>query len=141
MSDQERRDPAVDNDDESFPVLRADVAGIDVGSEEHWVCAPALTGEGREVARFAATTPGIEAVIAWLQARSVTSVALESRGARNPIAAIVNGFSAYTAAACCAARFGRVRRSAYCARWCGTKERSWRNGVTGCVGCRRASIR
>ena len=65
MSDQERRDPAVDNDDESFPVLRADVAGIDVGSE---------------VARFAATTPGIEAVIAWLQARSVTSVALESTG-------------------------------------------------------------
>lgn len=65
---------------DGFPVLRRDVAGIDVGSEQHWVCAPACTGEGREVAVFSATTAGVHALIAWLQARRVTAVALESTG-------------------------------------------------------------
>lgn len=63
-----------------FPILRRDVAGIDVGSEVHWVCAPALAGPGREVERFGATTPGLTALAAWLRARGVTSVALESTG-------------------------------------------------------------
>jgi transposase len=66
--------------DKGFPVLRADVAGIDVGSQEHWVCAPGLTGKEREVAVFGATTPGVEQLVAWLKARGVTSVALESTG-------------------------------------------------------------
>ena len=66
--------------DKGFPVLRADVAGIDVGSQEHWVCAPGLTGKGREVAVFGATTPGVEQLVAWLKERGVTSVALESTG-------------------------------------------------------------
>jgi transposase len=65
---------------EGFPVLRREVAGIDVGSEQHWVCAPAREGGGREVAVFAATTPGVEQLLAWLQARGVESVALESTG-------------------------------------------------------------
>ena len=39
-----------------LPTLRADVAGIDLGSEQHWVCAPALDGAGREVADFGGTT-------------------------------------------------------------------------------------
>lgn len=60
---------------DGFPVLRRDVAGIDVGSEQHWVCGP-----GREVAVFAATTPGVEQLIAWLQEQQVRSVALESTG-------------------------------------------------------------
>ena len=65
---------------EGFPVLRREVAGIDVGSEQHWVCAPAREGPGREVAIFAATTPGVAQLIAWLQERGVRSVALESTG-------------------------------------------------------------
>jgi transposase len=65
---------------DGFAVLRRDVAGIDVGSEEHWVCAPSRTGDGREVARFPATTPGLQRMIAWLQDRAVTGVALESTG-------------------------------------------------------------
>lgn len=36
--------------------IRPQVAGIDLGSEQHFVCAPALNGEGREVACFGATT-------------------------------------------------------------------------------------
>lgn len=65
---------------DGFPVLRRDVAGLDVGSEEHWVCAPAHAGDGRDVARFSATTPGLEAMVAWLRARGVLAVALESTG-------------------------------------------------------------
>lgn len=65
---------------EGFPVLRRDVAGIDVGSEQHWVCAPAREGAERDIAVFAATTPGVEQLIAWLQDRRVRSVALESTG-------------------------------------------------------------
>ena len=33
--------------EEGFAVLRADVAGIDVGSEKHWVCAPGVDGAER----------------------------------------------------------------------------------------------
>jgi transposase len=65
---------------DGFPVLRPDVAGIDVGSEEHWVCAPARSSAGREVARFVATTTGVDQLIAWLRERRVTAVALESTG-------------------------------------------------------------
>ena len=65
---------------DGLPVLDPHVAGIDVGSEQHWVCAPAKTGVGREVAVFAATTPGLQQLAAWLQARKVRSVALESTG-------------------------------------------------------------
>lgn len=65
---------------EGFPILRTDVAGIDIGSAQHWVCAPALNGDGREVAVFSATTPGVDALMAWLTARGVRAVALESTG-------------------------------------------------------------
>ena len=68
------------NEHDGFPVLRRDVAGIDVGSEEHWVCAPSRTRDGREVERFPATTPGLERLIVWLQDRGVRAVALESTG-------------------------------------------------------------
>jgi transposase len=78
--DQKGRPECSEAIDEGFPVLRGNVAGIDVGSEEHWVCAPARTGRGREVAVFAATTPGVEQLAAWLKDRGVTSVALESTG-------------------------------------------------------------
>ena len=45
---------------EGFPVLRTNVAGIDLGSESHWVCAPTVDGQGREVQEFGATTPELE---------------------------------------------------------------------------------
>jgi transposase len=65
---------------DGFPVLDPRVAGIDVGSEQHWVCAPATSGLGRDVAVFDATTPGLQQLAAWLRARQVRSVALESTG-------------------------------------------------------------
>src|SRR3984957_17907900 len=63
-----------------LPTLRADVAGIDLGSEQHWVCAPALDGPGREVADFGGTTAELLRLAAWLKERRVESVAMESTG-------------------------------------------------------------
>ena len=139
--------------DEGFLVLRGDVAGIDVGSEEHWVCAPARTGTGREVAVFAATTPGVEQLAAWLKDRGVSSVALESTGvywivphemleAHSFDVVLVDTrwlgrvpgrkktdrrdcewIQRYTVVACSGARFARSSRSACCGRSSATKGR------------------
>jgi transposase len=65
---------------EGLPIIRRNVAGIDLGSEEHWVCAPTVDGSGREVARFGATTPELIRLAEWLKARGVESVAMESTG-------------------------------------------------------------
>jgi len=63
-----------------LPIVRAKVAGIDIGSERHWVCAPGLEGSGREVAEFGATTPELVRMAEWLKERKVESVAMESTG-------------------------------------------------------------
>ena len=65
---------------QGLPVIREKVAGIDLGSERHWVCAPTRDGSGREIAHFGATTPELVRMGEWLKARQVESVAMESRG-------------------------------------------------------------
>ena len=65
---------------EGLPIVRAQVAGIDIGSERHWVCAPGLEGSGREVADFGATTPELVQMAEWLKERKIESVAMESTG-------------------------------------------------------------
>jgi transposase len=65
---------------EGLPVMRRQVAGIDLGSERHWVCGPTAEGTGREVADFGATTPELVRMAEWLQQRKVESVAMESTG-------------------------------------------------------------
>lgn len=65
---------------EGLPILRRDVGAIDIGSEEHWACAPALEGEGREVCRFGATTAELVEMAHWFRARRVKCVAIESTG-------------------------------------------------------------
>ena len=63
-----------------LPALQTNVAGIDLGSEQHWVCAPSLDGAGREVADFGGTTGELLRLAAWLKERKVESVAMESTG-------------------------------------------------------------
>jgi transposase len=63
-----------------LPVVRREVAGIDLGSERHWVCAPAVEGSRREVADFGATTPELLRMAKWLTQRKVQSGAMESTG-------------------------------------------------------------
>lgn len=61
-------------------MIRPHVAGIDLGSEQHWVCAPTVDGSGREIASFGATTLELIRMAEWLKARHVESVAMESTG-------------------------------------------------------------
>jgi hypothetical protein len=65
---------------EGLPVIRPAVAGIDLGSERHWVCAPTVEGIGREREDFGATTPELIRMGQWLKERQVESVAMESTG-------------------------------------------------------------
>lgn len=58
-------------------VVHSDAAGIDVGSEDHWVAVP----EGRgPVRRFPAFTADLLQLAAWLKSCGVTTVAMESTG-------------------------------------------------------------
>jgi hypothetical protein len=50
-----------------LPLIRQNVAGIDLGSERHWVCAPTLDGNGREIADFGATTQELVHMAEWLK--------------------------------------------------------------------------
>jgi transposase len=77
---QNQLPPDSPTDPDGFPVLRPNVAGIDLGSTSHWVCAPTLDGSAREVAQFGATTPELQKLVCWLQLRHVVSVAMESTG-------------------------------------------------------------
>lgn len=64
----------------ALPVLQPDVAGVDLGSREHWVCGPTNADGEREVRVFGTTTPQLEQLATWLRAQQVRSVAMESTG-------------------------------------------------------------
>lgn len=72
--------PAAGIEADGLPVVRRRVAGIDLGSTSHWVCAPTVEGGEREVEQFGATTPELERLAAWLKERKIESVAMESTG-------------------------------------------------------------
>jgi len=57
---------------------RPAVAGIDLGSREHWVCAPAGEAGALTVRTFRTTTTQLEALAEWLLEHGVESVAMES---------------------------------------------------------------
>jgi transposase len=54
------------------------VAGIDIGSTEHWVCGPERADGERQVRVFRATTAQLKEIAAWLREQGVQSVAMES---------------------------------------------------------------
>jgi hypothetical protein len=61
-------------------VLRREVAGADLGSREHYVCAPTLQGDGRDVESIGSITAELYRMADWLKARGVKSVTMESTG-------------------------------------------------------------
>lgn len=71
--------PAKQPGSAGLPRMRPMVAGIDVGSESHYVCAPTSDG-GAEMRVFGATTPELLELADWLQQLQVESVAMESTG-------------------------------------------------------------
>jgi transposase len=65
---------------EAMPIVRPNVAGIDLGSVEHYVCAPVSHDGGTEVRRFGTTTTELRKLAAWLKQCGVESAAMESTG-------------------------------------------------------------
>lgn len=68
------RPPAVT----ALPVLRPNVAGIDIGSRQHWVAAPQREEGQANVRVFTTTTADLTAMADWLVEQGVASVAMES---------------------------------------------------------------
>ena len=58
--------------------IRPQVAGIDLGSREHWVCAPEVTEGTPNVRTFGTTMPQLQQLAEWLLEQGVESVAMES---------------------------------------------------------------
>ena len=151
----------------ALPKIRPQVAGIDLGSVEHWVCGPAVDGEEPNVRVFGTTTPQLEALANWLQEQGVESVAMESThvywiplyellesrgveavlvnarqlhhvpGRKTDMCGTASGCRCCTAAACCGVRSGRRRRSRGCGRCAGSRRTWWRSGRVSCSGCSR----
>jgi len=62
----------------ALQVIQPAVAGIDIGSREHWVCGPVPADGPPPVQAFGTTTAQLQALVQWLQAAGVQSVAMES---------------------------------------------------------------
>jgi len=62
----------------ALPVMRRDVAGVDIGSTQHWVAAPQSEPDTPNVRVFGTTTGALEELIDWLASLGVKSVAMES---------------------------------------------------------------
>ncbi len=62
----------------SLPAARPMVAGIDVGSTQHWVCGPARADGKANVRVFGTTTDQLSELADWLAEQGVESVAMES---------------------------------------------------------------
>ena len=62
----------------SLPVIRPKVAGIDIGSTQHWACGPVGSDGARPVRVFGTTTAQLQELVDWLLQQGVESVAMES---------------------------------------------------------------
>jgi transposase len=65
--------------EQKLTMINPNAAGIDVASEEMWVCVPEDRAEDH-VRKFGAFTDDLYAIADWLKACGVTSVAMESTG-------------------------------------------------------------
>lgn len=61
-------------------VIQPNVAGIDLGSREHYVCCPPTPEGEPNVQHFGTTTPELYRLADWLKEQGVASVAMESTG-------------------------------------------------------------
>lgn len=67
------------NPTSGFGELKPNAAGIDIGASSHWVSVPPER-DAQSVREFGCYTPDLEALVAWLRACSVETVAMESTG-------------------------------------------------------------
>ena len=62
-----------------WPVVHPDAAGLDSGAETIWACVP-RDRDPSPVRPFGTTTPDLVALVAWLRACRITTVAMEATG-------------------------------------------------------------
>jgi transposase len=72
------RKKEVQSEQASLVTIRPLVAGLDVGSKEHWACGPPRVDGTPNVRVFATTTDQLSALADWLCEQGVQSVAMES---------------------------------------------------------------
>ena len=65
---------------EGMQIINPHAAGIDLGSESHWVCLPGDGSVDDRVKEFKTDTPSLEELADWLSRAGVTTVAMESTG-------------------------------------------------------------
>src|SRR5438105_1271584 len=75
---QSKRKGAAKSKATTLPVIQPLVAGVDVGSKQHWVCGPALEDGTPNVRVFGTTTFELNKLAEWLIEQHVSSVAMES---------------------------------------------------------------
>jgi transposase len=64
----------------AMPVVNRHAAGADIGSRTHWICVDADGDDNDCVREFPTHTDGLQAILAWLRQKNVTTVAMESTG-------------------------------------------------------------
>lgn len=62
-----------------LPLIYPDAAGIDIGSEMHYVCVPA-DRDAQPVRKFGCFTPDLHELATWLKSCNIKTVAMESTG-------------------------------------------------------------
>lgn len=65
--------------DAGWECIHPHAAGIDIGSQEHWVCVPAQASQP-PVRKFGTFTADLEAIACWLTECGVKTVAMEATG-------------------------------------------------------------
>lgn len=62
----------------ALAVINSNCAGVDIGATRHLVCGPARDDAVANVRDFGTTTVELDALVTWLVAEGVTSIAMES---------------------------------------------------------------
>ena len=62
-----------------FAIMHPDAAGIDVGSEVHYVCVP-QDRDKQPIKKFSCFTEGLIAMSDWLKKCHIKTIAMESTG-------------------------------------------------------------
>jgi transposase len=78
MSKRKQSSPKKQRSVPALQTIRPKVAGIDIGSQEHWVCGPTREDEEPNVRVFGTTTDQLTELVDWLIDQGVQSVAMES---------------------------------------------------------------
>lgn len=80
MSHHNRKSKRKNNEFEGLQIINPKAAGIDLGSESHYVCLPGSGSVDERVREFKTDTPSLKELSAWLEEAGVTTVAMESTG-------------------------------------------------------------